>query len=270
MAIKGLSPMLTRDFIIKAVENGLTPEDVIRELSDPSITTVTKLNAAIRRLYDKQAYAEKRVKGLAANRRKPVLAAPREENVAVDADAKAISNVEPTEDKVESASVEDAKAPVAESPATGTVKPANQVPENPASDPSYVSKYTKRALNIAAQNGCVVDSDYIVNFYDELIKLPLDTVYVPLFVLNSLRKLIEVGRLGQEVLERIEFLEQNVHVMKEAPSDIIIVDSSAKQRSVLFAKHVVNVRRTSCPSAIALTKSYEVRNLLSDYENANK
>lgn len=248
---------------------GRTSMDIIRELGDSTITTNTKLYAAIRRLYEKPAYAEKLIAGLKLNNKKPVLAAPCEDNAVTDTADGKLDNPEPTEAKVEVAPSEDANEPVAETPAAGMVKPASQVPENPASDPTYVSKYTRRALNIAAQNGCVVDSDYIVNFYDELIKLPLDTVYVPLFVLNSLRKLVEVGRLSEEVLERIEFLEQNVHVMKEAPADIVIVDSSAKQRSVLFAKHVVNVRRTSCPSAIALTKSYEVRNLLSDYENAN-
>ncbi len=260
---------LTRESIKQAIADGMTSADIIRELADDSITTNRKLNAAIRRLYEYPAYAEKLIAKLQRINRKPVLAAPREENVADEAGAKTISNTEPTKAKVEDAPTADANKPVAETPAAGMVKPASQVPEDPASDPTYVSKYTRRALNIAAQNGCVVDSDYIVNFYDELIKLPLDTVYVPLFVLNSLRKLVEVGRLSKEVLERIEFLEQNVHVMKEAPADIVIVDSSAKQRSVLFAKHVVNVRRTSCPSAIALTKSYEVRNLLSDYENAN-
>lgn len=260
---------LTRESIKQAIADGMTPADVIRELADESITTNRKLYAAIRRLYDYPAYAEKLVTGLQNNMRKPVLAAPHEEEATNEADVQKPSSPEPTDAKVEVAPSEDANEPVAETPAAGTVKPASQVPENPANDPTYVSKYTKRALNIAAQNGCVVDSDYIVNFYDELIKLPLDTVYIPLFVLNSLRKLVEVGRLSKEVLERIEFLEQNVHVMKEAPADIVIVDSSAKQRSVLFAKHVVNVRRTSCPSAIALTKSYEVRNLLSDYENAN-
>lgn len=249
---------VTRESAKAAVACGMTPEDFLRE---SGLTTITKLYAAIRGLYEKKAYAEKLIEGLKANRKKPVMAAP------VEAEAEA----QDTSKKVTKKAEKPATVPVAEAPAQDITKPQNGAPENPASDPKFVSKYTKRALKLAAENGCVVDSDYIVNFFEELKKLPMEKVFVPRMVLNNVRSLIQYGRVPAETLADVEWLEANAQITDKAPADIVIVDSSVKPRSVLLAKHVVHVRNNlGYPQAIALTKSYEVRNLLADYEAAHK
>ncbi len=249
---------VTRESAKAAVASGMTPEDFRRESGLP---TIAKLYAAIRGLYEKKAYAEKLIEGLKANKKKPVMAAPVE--------AEAAAEKAPVEGK--KTAVKPATAPVAEAPAQDITKPQKGAPENPASDPKFVSKYTRRALKLAAENGCVVDSDYIVNFFEELKKLPMEKVFVPRMVLNNVRSLIQHGRVPAETLADVEWLEKNAQITDKAPSDIVIVDSSVKPRSVLFAKHVVHVRNNlGHPKAIALTKSYEVRNLLSDYEAAHQ
>ena len=61
---------VTRESAKAAVATGMTPEDFVREAG---LTTVTKLYAAIRGLYEKKAYAEKLIDGLKANRKKPLM-----------------------------------------------------------------------------------------------------------------------------------------------------------------------------------------------------
>lgn len=249
---------VTRESVKAAIAAGMTPEDFRKEVG---VSTIAKLYAAIRGLYEKKAYAEKLIEGLKDNRKKPVMAAPVE----------APAETEKTPVKGKKAADKPETVPVAESPAQDIKKPQNGAPENPASDPKFVSKYTKRALKLAEENGCVVDSDYVVNFFEELKKLPMEKVFVPRMVLNNVRSLIQHGRVPAETLADVEWLEANAQITEKAPADIVIVDSSVKPRSVLFAKHVVHVRNNlNYPKAIALTKSYEVRNLLSDYEAAQK
>ncbi len=255
---KGKFNEVTRESTKAAVACGMTPEDFLRESGLPS---VQKLYNAIRGLYQQKARAEKLIEALKANRKRPVMAAPVE----------AAAEAEETPKKGKKMAEKPAPAPVAEAPAQDITKPQNGAPENPASDPKFVSKYTRRALKLAAENGCVVDSDYIVNFFEELKKLPMEKVFVPRMVLNNVRSLIQHGRVPAETLADVEWLEKNAHVTEKAPADIVIVDSSVKPRSVLFAKHVVHVRNNlGYPKAIALTKSYEARNLLGDYEAAHE
>lgn len=253
--------IVTRESAKAAVANGMTPEDFLRESGMPS---VQKLYNAIRGLYQQKARAEKLIEGLKANRKKPVMAAP------VEAPAEA----EKTPVKGKKAADKPATAPVAEAPAQDITKPQNGAPENPASDPKFVSKYTKRAANIAKTKGGVAGPDYVVNFPEILKELAeAGKLVVPQMVLNNVRSLIKYGRVPAEVQETVDWLQEHAIIIEKAPADIVVVDSSVKPQSVLMAKHVINVRQSmgdEWKEAIVLTKSYEVRNLLSDYEAAHK
>ena len=247
---------VTRESAKAAVATGMTPEDFVREAG---LTTVTKLYAAIRGLYEKKAYAENLIDGLKANRKKPVMAAPVE---AAEAVAETVENQESCAAPAE----KPAMVPVAEAPAQDIKKPQNGAPENPASAPCFMSKHMKKDFREAPVRGCVVNADAIVQYTEEVKNLPMDKVFIPRMVLNNIRSLINYGRVPAELLKDVEWLEANAQIIDKAPADIVIVDSSAKPSSVLFAKHVVNVRtHLGYPEAVVLTKSFEVRNVLADY-----
>lgn len=252
---------VSRESVKAAVASGMTPEDFLRE---SGLTTITKLYAAIRALYEKKAYAEKLIEGLKGNRKKPVMAAP------VEAPAEA----EEPQVKGKGTADKPVPAPVAEAPAQDITKLQKGAPENPASDPKFVSKYTRRAANIAKIKGGVAGPDYVVNFPEILKELAeAGKLVVPQMVLNNVRSLIKYGRVPAEVQETVDWLQKHAIIIEKAPADIVVVDSSVKPQSVLMAKHVINVRQSmgdEWKDAIVLTKSREVCNLLSDYEAAHK
>ncbi len=255
--------IVTRESVKAAAATGMTPEDFLREAGLPS---VQKLYNAIRGLYQQKARAEKLIEALKANRKKPVMAAPVDDSVEAEAEEAPV--------KGKKAADKPATVPVAEAPAQDIKKPQNGAPENPASDPKFVSKHTKRAANIAKIKGGVAGPDYVVNFPEILKELAeAGKLVVPQMVLNNVRSLIKYGRVPAEVQETVDWLQKHAIIIEKAPADIVVVDSSVKPQSVLMAKHVINVRQSmgdEWKDAIVLTKSYEVRNLLSDYEAAHK
>lgn len=254
------SKKLSLDFLGRAIADGKTPENLVDMFREDGITSVRKLNYAIRSLYKYQGCADKKIKKLVANRKKAVLAAPQNATEG----GKAAIEGNPKKAKVPCG---DVKVSVAESPASEVVKPAMRVPENPARVSKIVDDVTKKFLRLAAKNGCVVKEEYILDFYEEILKLPMDKVYIPKLVLNSLRSQVNGKRFGPEILERVEFLEKNAQVLLRAPDDIIIINSNASQNNIIFARFLFYARRiTGNPHLVALTKSRQVMELIAEYE----